>query len=55
MTWGQQLYFPLKEVMLRILIALKNPLLSTRFEPTNPGSSGEHDDTTESDKCKIYF
>jgi hypothetical protein len=34
---------PLKEFMLHIFIALKNPLLSAGFEPTNLQSNGKHD------------
>jgi hypothetical protein len=33
---------PPKEVVLRIFIALKNPLTSAGIEPANLGSSGEH-------------
>jgi hypothetical protein len=43
MKWDQQLYFPPKEVVLRILIALKNPLSSAGFGPANLGSVGKHD------------
>lgn len=40
---------PLKEVLLWILIAIKNPSLSSGFEPMNLGSSGMRADhyTTE--------
>jgi hypothetical protein len=34
---------PLKEGMLRVIITVKNSLLSARFEPMNLGSSGTHD------------
>jgi hypothetical protein len=42
MTRDQQLYFPPKTVVLQIFIALKNPLSSAGFEPTNLGSDGAH-------------
>jgi hypothetical protein len=35
--------FPLKEVVLRIFIALKSPLLPAMFEPANLGSNGKND------------
>jgi hypothetical protein len=40
-----------KEIKLQIFIALKNPLLTARFEPANLGSSGKHDNhyTIEND------
>jgi hypothetical protein len=34
---------PPKEVVLRIIITLKNPTTSAGIEPANLGSSGEHD------------
>jgi hypothetical protein len=42
---------PLKEVVLRIFIAIKNPLFSTGFEPANLGFNGRHDNhyMTEND------
>jgi hypothetical protein len=39
---GLQLYSLLKEVVLWIFIALKNPSTSGRFEPVNLGSLGEY-------------
>jgi hypothetical protein len=45
------LYFPPKEGMLRIVIALKNPSPSAGVEPANLGSNGNHDNQhiTEAD------
>jgi hypothetical protein len=42
---------PLKEVMLWIFIALRNPLLSGGFEHMNLESNGKHDNryTTDND------
>jgi hypothetical protein len=42
---------PLKEVVLRICVALKNPSSSAGFEPSKRGSSGKHDShyTAEND------
>jgi hypothetical protein len=50
-TWDGRLSFLSKKVVLRILIALKNPSSSAGFEPVNLGSNGKHDNhqTTESD------
>jgi hypothetical protein len=42
-TWGLRLYFPPKEVVLRIFIAVKSPSSSAGFEPANLGASGKHD------------
>jgi hypothetical protein len=49
---GRRLNFPPKEVVLLIFIAHKNPSLSARFEPSNPGFNGKHDNhyTTENDR-----
>jgi hypothetical protein len=46
---------PLKEVKLRIFIALKIPWPSAGFEIVNLGSSGKHDNhyTAENGKTKI--
>jgi hypothetical protein len=38
------LLLPLKEVVLRFVIALKNPSSSAGFEPNNLGSNGKHND-----------
>jgi hypothetical protein len=51
---------PLKRVVLRIFIALENPLLSAGFEPASLGSSGKRDNhyTPENDAraglCGVY-
>jgi hypothetical protein len=46
-----------KKVMLRIFIALKNSLLSARFEPTNLGSNGKYYNhyTAENTTTITYF
>jgi hypothetical protein len=44
-TWDRRLYFPPKEVVLRIFIALENPSPSVGIEPANLGSSG----------CTVHF
>jgi hypothetical protein len=58
---------PLKEVVLRTFTGLKNPLFLARFEPTNHGSNGKHNNhhttknvtsktvTHDSNCAKIYF
>jgi hypothetical protein len=43
MTWNRRLYFPPKEVMLRIFITLKNSSFSAGFESANLGFSVKHD------------
>jgi hypothetical protein len=43
MTRGQQLYFLSKESHATDFIALKNPLFSAGFEPTNLRYNGKHD------------
>jgi hypothetical protein len=46
---------PLKEVMLRTFITLKNPLSWSRFEPANLGYNGKHSNhyTTEGDDTVV--
>jgi hypothetical protein len=48
---------PPKEVVLRIVIALKIPSLSAGFEPANLGSNGKHDNnyTTENDPSSCNY
>jgi hypothetical protein len=48
-------FFPLKEVMLQIFIAVTNPSSSTGFEPVNLGSSGKHSNhlTTKNNKMHV--
>jgi hypothetical protein len=41
-TWGRRLYFPPKEGVTRIFVALRNPSPSAGFEPANLGSDGKH-------------
>jgi hypothetical protein len=41
-TWAHGFISPPKEVVLRILIAIKNPSSSTGFEHAYLGSNGKH-------------
>jgi hypothetical protein len=41
-AWERRLYFSPKEVVLRIVIAIKNPSSSAGSEPANLGSNGKH-------------
>jgi hypothetical protein len=51
----RRLYFPAKDVMLRIFIALKNPSSLAGFEPEILGSNSKHANhyTTDSDKINV--
>jgi hypothetical protein len=40
--WDRRLYFPFKEDVLRIFIAIRNPSSSAGFEPAYIRSNGKH-------------
>jgi hypothetical protein len=42
MTWDRRLYFPSEGRRAEDFFALKNPMASAGFEPTNLGTKGQH-------------